>query len=121
MDAKSSQGGIGQRSEDYSTIIKEVNEKLSKKSSPLKAMETLAKNLPAGTYITRMVLNDNRLEVSVSSKDPLSVVKALGSAEGIKTVRLKGATGKGTPAKGAPAKGDATESYNFNVIIELSK
>jgi hypothetical protein len=116
MDAKSSHGGIGGRSEDYSNIIKEVNEKLSRKYSPLKVMEILAKSLPVGTFITRMVLSDNRLEVSVSSKDPLSVVKALGSAEGIKTVRLKGA-----PGKGAPGKGAATESYNFNVTIELTR
>lgn len=121
MDAKSSPGGIGQRSEDYSNIIKEVNEKISRRYPPLKVMEILAKSLPAGTFITRMVLIENRLEVSVSSKDPLSVVKALGSAEGIKTVRLKGAPGKGTPGKGAPGKDAATESYNFNVTIELTR
>jgi hypothetical protein len=110
-DAKISHREIGQRIEDYSDIIKEVNNKLSTKRSPLKVMDTLAKSLPVGTFITRVVLNENNLEVSVSSKDPLSVVKALGGAEGIKTVRLKG----------APGKDAATGSYNFNVTVELSR
>ena len=110
-DAKISHREIGQRIEDYSDIIKEVNNKLSTKRSPLKVMDTLAKSLPVGTFITRVVLTENNLEVSVSSKDPLSVVKALGGAEGIKTVRLKG----------APGKDAATGSYNFNVTVELSR
>ena len=110
-DAKISHKEIGQRIEDYSDIIKEVNNKLSTKRSPLKVMDTLAKSLPVGTFITRVVLNENNLEVYVSSKDPLSVVKALGGAEGIKTVRLKG----------APGKDAKTGSYNFNVTVELSR
>jgi hypothetical protein len=74
-------------------------------------MDILAKSLPVGTFINRMVLNQNNLEVSVSSREPLSVIKALGGAEGIKTVRLKG----------APGKDAATGSYNFNVTMELSR
>jgi len=111
IDAKISHREIGQRIEDYSDIIKEVNNKLSTRRSPLKVMDILAKSLPVGTFITRVVLNENNLEVYVSSKDPLSVVKALGGAEGIKTVRLKG----------APGKDAATGSYNFNVTVELSR
>ena len=106
IDAKISYRETGQRIEDYSDIIKEVNDKLSTKRSPLKVMDTIAKSLPVGTFINRMVLNQNNLEVSVSSREPLSVIKALGGAEGIKTVRLKG----------APGKDAATGSYNFNVI-----
>jgi hypothetical protein len=111
MDAKISHGEIGQKSEDYSDIIKEVNDKLSSKQSPLRVMDILAKSLPVGTFLNRMVLSQNNLEVSVSSKDPLSVVKALGGAEGIKTVRLKG----------VPGKDAKTESYNFNIILELTR
>jgi len=111
IDAKRSPISVGQKIEDYSEIIKEINEKLSTRHAPLKVMDLLAQSLPVGTFITRMVLNDNRLEVSVSSKDPLSVVKALGGAEGIKTVRLKG----------APLKDATTGSYNFSVTIDFSK
>jgi hypothetical protein len=66
---------------------------------------------PAGSFITRLVLNENNLEISASSADPLSVVKALGGAEGIKTARLKG----------APGKDSATGSYNFIVNMELTR
>lgn len=111
IDAKISYRETGQRIEDYSDIIKEVNDKLSTKRSPLKVMDILAKSLPVGTFINRMVLNQSNLEVSVSSREPLSVIKALGGAEGIKTVRLKG----------APGKDAATGSYNFNVTVELSR
>ncbi|MEI9475788.1 MAG: PilN domain-containing protein [Deltaproteobacteria bacterium] len=111
IDAKISHGDADKKVEDYSEIIKTVNEKLSTRYSPLKVMDTIAKVLPTGGSITRMVLNENKLEVSVSSKDPLSVVKALGGAEGIKTARLKG----------APGKDASTGSYNFNVTVELSR
>jgi len=111
IDPKVSHGDPDKKVEDYSEIIKTVNEKLATRVSPLKVMDAIAKVLPTGSSITRMVLNENKLEVSVSSKDPLSVVKALGEAEGIKTVRLKG----------APGKDAATGSYNFNVTGELSR
>jgi hypothetical protein len=47
----------------------------------------------------------------IASKDPIGVVKALGSGEGIKNVRLKG----------APAKASSAEVYNFTVLVELSR
>jgi hypothetical protein len=58
-----------------------------------------------------MVLNENNLEISLSSKGPLSVVKELGGTKGVKTARLKG----------APIKDSATGSYNFIIMIELLK
>jgi hypothetical protein len=58
-----------------------------------------------------MVLNENKLEIIASSKNPLSVIKAIGSAEGIKTARLKG----------APAMDMATRLYNFVITTELSR
>jgi hypothetical protein len=47
----------------------------------------------------------------IASKDPIAVVKALGSGEGIKNVRLKG----------APAKVSSTDVYNFTLLVELSR
>jgi hypothetical protein len=101
----------GHKIEDYSDIVKEVNERIRARPIPLKVMDMIAHRLTAGSFINRMILNENNLEVSVSSRDPLSVVKALGGAEGIKTVRLKG----------APGKDAKTGSYNFNVTVELSR
>jgi len=101
----------GHKIEDYSDIVKEVNEKLSSRPSPVKVMEIIAGRLPVGSFINRMVLNENNLEVSASSKDPLSVIKALGDAEGVKTARLRG----------APIKDGGTGSYNFIIMMELSR
>jgi hypothetical protein len=111
IDAKMSNKGAGQTVTDYSEVVREVNQRLSTRYSPLKVMDMIAGRLPAGSFVIRMVLNENNLEVSVSSKDPISVVKALGGAEGIKTARLKG----------APVMDMATRSYNFVIMMELSR
>lgn len=99
----------GPKVKDYTATVDEVNEKLGARPSPVKVMDILARRLPEGSFISRLVLNDNNLEVTVSSKDPLSAVKALGGAEEIKRASLKG----------APARDRATGSYNFVVTMEL--
>lgn len=99
----------GPKVKDYTATVDEINEKLGARPSPLKVMNLLARRLPAGSSVTRLVMNDNNVEVTVSSKDPLSVVKALGGAGEIKKAGLKG----------APARDRASGSYNFVVTMEL--
>ena len=111
IDAKMSNKGAGQTVTDYSEVVREVNERVSKRYSPLKVMDMIAGKLPPGSLVIRMALNENNLEITASSKDPLSVVKALGSTEGIKTTRLKG----------APVMDMATRFYNFVIMMELSR
>ena len=111
IDAKISQRMPDEKAEDYSEINKELEGRLSPRRSPMKVMDIIAQRLPGGTYVTRMVLNENNLEVSLSSRDPLSVVKALGGAEEITTARLKG----------TPIKDVASGSYKFIVTIEFSR
>jgi len=111
IDAKISKRDTGPKVVDYSEVIREVNERMSKKHSPLKVMDMIASRLPAGSFVNRMVLNENNLEISLSSRDPLSVVKTLGGAEGVKAARLKG----------TPIKDSATGSYNFIIMMELSR
>jgi hypothetical protein len=101
----------GHRIEDYSDIVKEINERIRARSSPLKVMDMIANRLTAGSFINRMKMNENNMEISVSSKDPLSVIKAFGGAEGVKTARLRG----------APIKDSGTGLYNFIIILELSR
>ena len=101
----------GHRIEDYSDIVKEVNERIRARPIPLKVMDMIANRLTAGSFINRMTMNENNMEISVSSKDPLSVIKALGGAEGVKTARLRG----------APIKDSGTGSYNFIIMLELSR
>lgn len=111
MEGKLPRQDMGKEVTDYSDIFKEINEKLSLRHSPLKTMDKIARHLPAGSFITRMVLSENNLEVSASSREPLSVIKSLGGVEGIKSARLRG----------APVKDTATGSYNFVVIMELTR
>jgi len=101
----------GQKGPDYSEAVKEVNEKLTAHPSPLEVMRMVANRLPLGSFILRMVLNENNLELSVSSKEPISVVKALGDAEGVRAARLKG----------SPMKDIATGIYNFVITLELTR
>jgi hypothetical protein len=107
MDAAAN-GAPGKIVDDYSDVIKEMNEKLSKRQSPLAEMEKIARALPQGSSIARVFLNENTLEISAVSKEPLSVVKSLGAMEGIKTARLKG-----------PPIKDPTGSYIFVILIEF--
>jgi len=111
IDAKVSFQVPRGKGEDYSGVIQEVNERLRSRPSPLKIMDTIAQKLPAGSSVNRMVLNEINLELSVSSRDPLSVVKAIGAGKGIKTVRLRG----------TPVKDSSTGVYNFILVIELSR
>jgi len=111
MDSKLTLRDAGQKVDDYSEIIREINGKLIIRYSPLKVMDVIARNLPSGSFIGRMVLNENNLEVTASSKDPISVVKALGGAEGVKVARLKG----------APVRDSVAGMYNFVIMMELSK
>jgi hypothetical protein len=99
----------GQPQEDYSTLIAEVNAKLKTGALPLKAMNLLARRLPEGSFINRIVVSENGIEVAVSSKDPLAVVKALGADGGVRKVNIKG----------APTKDGGTGSYNFLMTMEL--
>lgn len=110
IDAKMSPKEAGQKAEDYSEIIREVNDRLTARYSPLKAMDTIAQNLPMGSFILRMALNEKNLEVFFSSKEPLALVRAIGAARGIKTVQLKG----------APLRDAATGLYRFVLVVELS-
>lgn len=111
IDAKVSLQDPRGKGEDYSGVVQEINERLRSRPSPLKIMDAIARKLPAGSSVNRMVLNEINLELSVSSREPLSVVRAIGAGQGFKTVRLKG----------TPVKDSATGGYNFILMIELSR
>ena len=74
-------------------------------------MDILARRLPHGSFINRMVLSENNAEISVSSKEPLAVLRTLGDAEEIKKVAFKG----------PPVRNRNTSLYEFNMTVELSK
>ncbi|MBI4691170.1 MAG: hypothetical protein HY754_13045 [Nitrospirae bacterium] len=95
--------------EDYRDIEDELNENLKGNMHPLKVMDMLARYLPEKSYVNRVALNEGRIELTLSSKEPLNVIKAIGQSEMISTVKLKG----------APAKDQFSGSYTFTVVAEL--
>jgi hypothetical protein len=94
---------------DYSDAAEEVNVRLQKNGNLLKIMNMLAQKFPEGTFLDRILYTENNVELQVSSKDPLMVVKKMGGTEFVKKVTIKGAL----------AKDKATGFYNFAVILEL--
>ncbi len=90
-------------------IAKELNEKLTARRSALSTMDTLARRLPPGSFVNRMVLNENNTDVSISSKEPLTVLRMLGDAPEVQKVSFKG----------PPVKDRSTTLYNFNITIEF--
>lgn len=94
---------------DYSAVSSELKERLGKTVSPLDVMEAFAAALPEKSFVTRMVVNEKKVEASMTSKEPLAVIEALGRARGVKNVRLRG----------APVKDMQTGNYNFTMEVEM--
>jgi len=109
MDKEAASLDTGHMGEDYSNAIQAVNDKLKAGCSPVNVMNALARRLPDGSFVSRLVMNENNVEMTVSSKDPLSTVKALGYAEGVKKISLKG----------APFKDRGSDLYNFVIVMEF--
>ena len=76
---------------------------------PLKILDVLAAELPEESYLKSLVLNNGILEVTVSARDPLMVIKKLS---------LSGRIGK-VSLKGSPMKEPSTGIYNFALSVEL--
>jgi len=111
LDKKAMSLAAGQPAEDLAPIVREVEEKMKAARSPLQIMNLLAGKLPEETFINRMMLNENNLEITVSSKDPVSALRALWAVKEFKKVNLKG-----------PIIKDRASNPNiFNVVIELAK
>ncbi|MBZ0157007.1 MAG: hypothetical protein K8I29_12455 [Alphaproteobacteria bacterium] len=100
--------GAGQGNEEDVETIAELKEKRKAGTSPLRVMDMLAGHLPGQSVVMRMLLNENLLELTLTTKDPVAVIKALGGAEGVKAVKLKG----------APAK-DSKGVYTCALTVEL--
>ena len=97
-------------SEDYSDVINEIQEKLKSRVEPLAIMDILAKYIPEKGYITKMDFNEKNLKLTLSSVDPLNIIKILSSAECVKSVRLEG----------APPKYKEDNPYSFILSLELN-
>lgn len=94
---------------DHAQALPELEKKLQSRISPLAVMEVLAGSLPPRSFLSRLVVNERSAEAAISSKDPLDVINALSKAQGIKSVKLRG----------APAKDGQSGAYTFLLEIGL--
>ena len=111
IDKKNVTLAASQPSLDYTDVVREVNARIQKSQGPLKTINMLAQQLPKESFINRIMLTDNNLELQVASKIPLTVVKTLGGVDSVKKATIKG----------APYQERGTGLYNFVVILELAK
>ena len=109
LDRKAMSLDATRPSEDNSAVAQDIRDKMKAMRSPLKIMNLLAARLPEGAFVNRFVLNGNALELSVSSADSLSTLKALWGLEGVKKISLKGAV----------LKDKAAKTETCNILIEL--
>ena len=89
--------------------INEFEAKMKETVSPLKILDVLATALPEESYLKSLVLNNGILEMTVSARDPLMVIKKLSHNEKIEKVNLKG----------SPMKETSSGIYNFAVSMEI--
>ncbi len=96
--------------DNYPDVINKLHEKRKSITDPLTIMDILAKSMPEGSYIKKMTLNENNLELSLSSERPLDVIRDLSVAKCVESVKLKG----------SPSKDRKGDSYNFRLTLELN-
>lgn len=93
----------------YSDVISALQKKRKTRVDALAIMDILAEFIPEGSYVNKLTLNENRLELNLSSATPIDVIESLSGAKCVKTVRLNG----------SPAKRRNTLLYTFLLTIEL--
>jgi hypothetical protein len=110
MDKKSVVADTLRPEMDYSDVALEMNAKLKTNVMPIKIINMLAQKLPEGSFVNRIMLADSNLELFVSSKDPLEVVRSLSDSDLVKKAAIKG----------APNKDQSTGLYTFAMALELA-
>jgi hypothetical protein len=109
----------GPRQEDLRDVFAELSKKSGEGVNPLAAMNMIAGTLPEKSYLSRIVLNDKSLEMTIMSDDPLNVIKEMGKADIVKSLKLRGSPVK-EQAKGPKSATDqAKGAYSFTVTAEL--
>jgi hypothetical protein len=94
---------------DYSALISALNNKTSQVVSGLTVLNELAKTLPIGCTVNRLVLNEKRLELALTFEDPVVVIELLERSNMVKSVKLEG----------PPIKKTGAKLYDFRLTIEL--
>ncbi len=110
MDKKTVAANSSQPERDYSDVAREIDARLKKVGMTFKMLTMLAQRLPEGSFVNRIMMTEDTLELFLSSKDPLEVVRSLERSEMVKKVMIKG----------APNKDRNTGLYTFAMALELT-
>jgi hypothetical protein len=109
----------GPRQEDLRDVFTELSKKSGEGVNPLSVLNMVAGTLPEKSHVSRIVLSDKNLEMTIVSDDPLDVIKEMGKAEMIKSLKLRGSPVK-EQAKGPKSTTDQSKgAYSFTVTVEL--
>ncbi|HVO67143.1 MAG TPA: hypothetical protein VMT12_11715 [Syntrophales bacterium] len=99
-------GGMAQGNPE---TIKDFDARMKGAVTPLRVLDVLAADLQEESYVKSLVVNNGIVEMTVSARDPLSVIKQLGKSERIGKVSLKG----------SPMKETSTGIYNCALLLEI--
>lgn len=94
---------------ESSELLAGIEEKMKGRVSPLYVMNLFAENLPEKSFLTRMVINERKIEANVSSPDPVRVIRALSRLKEFRNLRIKGSIIKSLPLG----------NYNFVMEVEI--
>jgi hypothetical protein len=109
MDKKSLAVTVADSDPDATDVIREVNAILHSGQQPLAVINQLAKRLPEGSFVNRMALTTNTLDLRITAKDPLTVVRSLGSDPIVKKATMKG----------SPTRDKGKGLFSFSLTLEL--
>jgi hypothetical protein len=98
----------GERPEDQESM-QAIKDWLQRKMSPLEVMNLLAEHLPQKDYLLRLAINQGKVDMTVSGRDPLKAIKALSRVEPFQKIGLKG----------SPRREPGGERFRFVLQVEL--
>jgi hypothetical protein len=96
-------------SQENPDMINNLEAIINKAISPLEVLDLLAVGLPEESHAKSLIVNNGIVDLIVSARDPLSVIRRLGSSERVDNVTLKG----------SPRKENSTGAYSFSLLLEI--
>ena len=98
----------GERPEDQESM-QAIKDWLQQNISPLEVMNLLAEHLPQQDYLLRLAINQRKVDMTISGRDPLKAIAALSRVERFQKIGLKGSPGRETGG----------ERFRFVLQVEL--
>lgn len=90
-------------------IFRDIEARKLETVAPLKVLGVLAAELPEETCVKGLTLNQGMIEATISSRDPMALLKKLSGSRQISKISLKG----------SPVKDSVSGIYNSNFSLEI--